>query len=145
MFNYRDNRTNLITARRGLLIFMLLILLGALFPYGTLQGRSPFANYLIVHVFQSDLSHIIAHFLLFFAIGGGLLALFPVLRRYPVLYASVIINIGVAQEFLQLATFKRRPVGRGDLFDLLVDLIGATTVYLLFIGWRWLGKEKDHA
>lgn len=118
-----------------------LILLLALYPYGVLAEESRFFHFVVYRIFDSELSHLIGHFILFGFIGTAVLLFFPKLLSTPILYLSVMLNFAWVQEFLQLATFKRRPINIGELKDLGVDLTAAVFAFCIIYCGKKL-KER---
>lgn len=100
----------------------------ALFPYGWLAQRWHFFAHVVNMVFGTEMAHVVGHWLLFTAMGTAVLRLLPVRRWW--LFVGIMLMLGVAQEILQLVTFKTRPFGLAELFDLAVDLAGAWTAWL---------------
>lgn len=126
-----NGRTLLFIGAAALIIF-------ALVPYGWVAERVSIVHKLAFGIFATETAHIIGHAALFAGIGAALLLVFPILQRYPRGYLSIIVVIGVLQEWLQLRTFKHRPFGAPELYDLFVDLAGAALIYLLL--WRQPGE-----
>ncbi len=117
----------------------LVILIAAiLFPYGWLADVWPTFDRLTGFIFGSEVAHIAGHVGLFALLGTAVLTMFARLRTQPMVYFSLITCLGVMQELLQLTTFKHRPIGASDLFDLAVDLLAAV---LVFIMWPQVGVE----
>lgn len=109
-----------------------------LFPYGVLVEQSTLTQFVLNRIFRTELSHFVGHFLIFSIIGTAVLLLFPSLFRSPIFYLSLMFNLAVVQEFLQLATFKRRPINSGELKDLGVDMLAAVSIFLVlyFLNYR---------
>ena len=131
-----------------LFVFIFSIVGFALFPYGVLAEKSSLFRFIVYQVFESERAHIVGHFALFSFIGTAVLLYFPKLLSYPILYLSVMLNLAWIQEFLQLATFKRRPINIGELKDLSVDLAAAVFIFCLFVLFqnirrRYVGKRKE--
>ena len=128
------------------LLFLILGFIGiTLFPYGVLAEQSELVWFVIYRIFASELSHFVGHFLIFCLIGTAILLLFPKLFRFPIFYLSLMLNMAILQELLQLATFKRRPINLGELKDLSVDIAGAVFIfYLLYFLYyrRQPGAER---
>lgn len=113
---------------------LVLLAMVTLFPYGWLADNWPIFDRFTGFIFASEAAHVAGHMGLFVLLGTAVLAIFPRLRRQPALYVSLIICLGATQEILQLITFKRRPAGASDLFDLAIDLLAAGTVFAI---WYW--------
>ncbi len=79
------------------------------------------------------------HVGLFMLLGTAVLLIFPRMQQRrtrsgfgPFLYFSLMAGMGMVQEFLQIVSFKHRPVAANDLFDLVVDLLAAGIVFIVF-------------
>lgn len=118
-------------------LHLLALLSVALFPYGWLANHSTAFAWLVDLVFHTELAHTIGHFSLFALLGAALLLALPRLRRRPRLFLALILLFGIAQEMLQLLTFKHRFVTWVDVYDLAVDLLGASVT---FVYWRKLSR-----
>lgn len=116
----------------GLVLFIVGFIGITLFPYGVLTEQSALARFILYRLFETELSHFVGHFLIFCLIGTAVLLLFPALFRSPLFYLSLMLNLAIMQEFLQLATFKRRPINYGELKDLGIDLTAAVFIFLIF-------------
>lgn len=128
--------------KKLLFVFVLGIVSLALFPYGVLAEESRIFRFIIYRVFDSEWSHIVGHFGIFSFIGTAVLLFFPKLLSYPILYLSVMLNLAWIQEFLQLATFKRRPINFGELKDLGIDLAAAVFVFIGFVLYRHIQRRR---
>lgn len=104
---------------------------GALFPYGWLADVSPTFERGLEWVFRSDAAHVVGHLFIFGLLATAVLILFPGLKKRPFLFYALILTLGLAQEALQLLSFKHHFFSSGELFDLVVDLCSATAVFLL--------------
>ncbi|GAB4280358.1 MAG: hypothetical protein Kow0080_33200 [Candidatus Promineifilaceae bacterium] len=110
------------------LIFAILTFIAlALFPYGWLAQHWHFFAHVVNTVFSTEVAHVVGHWLLFTIMGTAVLWLMPVRQWW--LFVFVILALGLGQEILQLVTFKTRPFGLAELFDLAVDLAGAWTAW----------------
>lgn len=107
-----------------------------LFPYGWLNLHWPWFAAITQRLFESEVVHIVCHIGLFALLGMGVLQLVPRLSQHLGIYLGLMLLVGLVQEFLQLATFKSRPFGLSDLFDLGTDLVGAAIGYWLFCQQR---------
>lgn len=121
--------------RPYLFFAFLLFVAAALFPYGLILTLSPKLYYLVNYTFGTQLAHIIGHYGLFVAMGGGILLLFPRLRRHAWLYFGLLLLLAFVQEFLQIATFKHYIPVFDEILDLTVDMLGAATVFY-FLGHK---------
>lgn len=124
----------------------------ALFPYGWLATHWPTFDRFTGFIFGSEAAHVAGHVGLFALLGTAVLLIFPSWRRRPSLYFGLIIVIGIVQEFLQIVSFKHRPIAANDLFDLAVDLLAAGVVFVVFqrrtSGFApefKKGKNNDHS
>ncbi len=120
-----DKLARLQTHRPQLLLGLFFFVGAALVPYGWLAEVWPLFGVLIDALFSAELTHIVGHFVLFAVLGTAVLILFPQLRQQPGAYFSLILILGLAQEALQLLTFKHRFFAANDLFDLFTDAAGA--------------------
>lgn len=118
--------------RPKLLTGLVLFAAVALVPYGWLAELWPLFGAVVDALFSAEWAHIVGHLGLFMGLGTAVLALFPQLRWRPGLYFALILALGMAQELLQLLTFKHRAFAAADLFDLLTDAAGAGLVFLYF-------------
>lgn len=143
---YQSNKNNTLLGQKYLKIGFLLFGVGlialALFPYGVLAEQSRVFRFVIYRIFDTELSHIIGHFVIFSFIGTAVLLAFPKLFRTPILYLSVMLNMAWIQEFLQLATFKRRPINSGELKDLGVDLAAAVFIFCIIYPYHRRQQQK---
>lgn len=121
-----DNKLNWLLPTVFLLIGL------ALFPYGWLAERWWLFGWVTDFIFATELAHIIGHLILFAAVGTAVLHTFPRLQRRPRLYLTLIFWLGLAQEILQLVSFKQRPFAANELLDITVDLLGAFIAYKFY-------------
>ena len=146
-----SNRTYQLTQRffngslfkKTVFVLLLGIVSLAMFPYGVLAEESAIFRFIIYEIFGSEWSHILGHFAIFSFIGTAVLLFFPKLLSYPILYLSVMLNFAWIQEFLQLATFKRRPINIGELKDLGIDIAAAVFVFIGFVLYRNFQRGKE--
>jgi hypothetical protein len=132
-----------ITKNNGWLAVGLISLLAiGLFPYGWLANNWPLFDQVTSLLFGLEAAHVVAHAGLFAGLGTAVLLIFPRVRQYPGMYFGIMIVVGMVQEFLQLTTFKHRPAGFGELFDLLVDLLAAGLVFVLWHRKSAATREK---
>lgn len=124
--------TNLSDKPRWVWLMLAGLVSGALFPYGWLADISPKFERGLEWVFRSDAAHVVGHLLVFGLLATAVLLLFPGLRKRPFLFYTLILTLGLAQEGLQLLSFKHHFFSSGELFDLGVDFCSATAVYLFF-------------
>lgn len=129
-----EQKSNMRELRPYLILALILFVAAAMFPYGLITELSPRLNHLFNHFFGSQMAHIIAHFGLFVVMGSGVWLLFPRLRRHFWLYLGLMVLLGVAQEFLQIATFKDAISISDEILDLTVDTLGAVTAFVLLSG-----------
>ncbi len=124
------NRTQSKPTNSYLVILGLLIFIGlAVVPYGWVANQLPLFARVTNFLFKTELAHVIGHSAIFALMGTAVLHIFPKLMAYPTVYFGLMGMIGIAQEALQLLSFKHRPVSGDDLFDLAVDMLAATAVY----------------
>ena len=122
----QDNKLNWLMVGVAMLVGL------ALFPYGWLAERWWLFGQVTDFVFGTELAHVIGHLVLFAAVGTTVLVTFPRLQRHPRLYLALIFWLGLAQEVLQLASFKKRPFAANELLDITVDLLGAFIAYKFY-------------
>ena len=137
-------KTNLTsTPSRWLLIGAALLAITAVFPFGWLETQWPLFGAIMYHVFGAEMAHVIGHFVLMGAVGTAVLLIFLLLCRRPAVYFAIMLGFGLAQEILQLLSYKKRPFAGGELFDIVIDLLGAAAVFVLFriVAAR---QEKTH-
>ena len=125
-----DNKLNWLPATAVLLVGL------ALFPYGWLAERWFLFGWVTDFVFGTELAHVIGHFILFAMVGTAVLLTFPRLQIRPRLYVGLIVLVGFLQEVLQLTTFKERPFAANELFDMIVDVLGALAAFY------WLTRNQ---
>ncbi|MEM7113616.1 MAG: hypothetical protein AAF614_14350 [Chloroflexota bacterium] len=114
-------------------ILLLLALVAiALFPYGWLAEASPLFDRFLTWIFHTDAAHVVGHAFIFVLLGTAVLKIHPPLRQKPLLYFTIILLLGLAQESFQLISFKHRWFGMGELLDLSVDMVSATIVYWIY-------------
>jgi len=109
-----------------------LLVITAVFPFGWLESQWPAFGIFMYIIFGAESAHVIGHFVLMGAVGTAVLAIFRPLRHRPIVYFTIMLAFGLAQEILQLLSYKKRPFMGADLFDIVVDLMGAAAVYILF-------------
>ena len=131
MINWKrfDNKLNWLPLAAVLLVGL------ALFPYGWLAERWWLFGWVTDFIFGTELAHVVGHLILFAAVGTAVLHTFPRLQRQPRLYFTLILLLGLAQEILQLVSFKQRPFAGNELLDITVDLLGA------FIAFYWMTRD----
>ena len=115
--------------RPYLILALILLVATALFPFGWLATVWPGFSAVADFIFGTELSHILGHFTVFVLMGGGVLLLFPGLRRRFWLYLGLMLLLGFIQEFLQIASFKHIIPAFDELLDLTMDMLGAVTVF----------------
>jgi len=138
-FNYKQNNIRKSLSKLAVLGLILM----ALVPYGWVTQYSSKAHYVIDHLLGGELAHVIGHFLLFVLMGTAVLAILPRLKQHPTLYFSLMLFIGLVQEFLQLVTFKMRDFSYAELFDLTIDLLGAGLAFVLIRQRDWRLESRD--
>jgi hypothetical protein len=126
----QDNKLNWLMIGAAILVGL------ALFPYGWLAERWWLFGLVTDFVFGTELAHVVGHLILFAALGTAVLLIFPRLQHHPRLYFTLIFWLGLAQEILQLVSFKKRPFASNDLMDVAIDLLGA------FIAFYWLTRDR---
>lgn len=120
-----DNKLNWLPLTAVLLIAL------TLFPYGWLAARWPLFEQVMDFIFGTELAHVIGHLALFAGVGTAVLHTLPRLQSRPRLYLALILVIGLAQEVLQLVSFKERPFGPNEFLDITIDLLGAGIAFFL--------------
>lgn len=122
--------------RPYLLVALLTFIATALFPFGWLATVSPGFDAVANFIFGTELAHIIGHYAVFGLMGGGLLLIFPSLRRHFWLYLGLMFLLGFTQELLQIASFKHYIPAWDEVLDLTVDMLGALTIYYFLAGHK---------
>lgn len=130
-----------VETRRRLLTLALALVGLAIFPFGWLSSVWPAFAVGFEAAFASEWGHRLGHAGVFAVVGAALLWTAPPLRRRPLIYAAMILSVGLAQEGAQLA-YKARPPGGAELFDLATDLaaglaIRAAAAALTAVRSRW--------
>jgi hypothetical protein len=127
----QDNKLNWLMVGATVLVGL------ALFPYGWLAERWWLFGQITDFVFGTELAHVVGHLVLFAMVGTAVLLTLPRLQRQPRLYFTLIFWLGLAQEILQLVSFKKRPFAANELLDISVDLLGAFIAFYWMTGdWR---------
>ncbi len=131
MLNLKQHKqkSNMGAQRPSLILALLLFIATALFPFGWLATVWPGFDAVANFIFGTELAHIIGHFAVFVLLGGGVLLIFPRLRRRFWLYFGLMLLLGFMQEFLQIASFKHYIPAWDELLDLTVDMLGAVTIF----------------
>ena len=109
-----------------------LLALTAVFPFGWLAHQWPAFHTVLYFFLRGESAHVVGHFLLMGTVGTAVLLVFPRVRHRPAHYFAIMLAFGMSQEILQLLSYKKRPFMGADLFDIVVDLIGAAIVFALF-------------
>ena len=120
------------TPSRWLMAGATVLALTAVFPFGWLETKWPLFGAIMYHVFGAERAHVIGHFVLMGAVGTAVLLVFPRLRHRPAVYFTIMLGFGLAQELLQLLSYKKRPFTGAEWFDIAIDLIGAAVVLIVF-------------
>jgi hypothetical protein len=111
-----------------------------LFPFGWLgEVWRPFGQ-VVDDLFSTVWAHAIGHASLFCLLGLVALAIFPVLRRYPLRYLGLLLLAGVGQETFQLL-YKGRLLLFDDMRDLVTDLLGLLLAFAIVWVWGWLWRR----
>lgn len=137
-------KTNLrATPPRWLMAGAALLAITAVFPFGWLETQWPAFGTIMYYIFDAEVAHVIGHFVLMGAVGTAVLLIFPLAHHRPAVYFAIMLGFGLAQEILQLWSYKKRPFAGTELFDIVVDLTGAAIVFALFriVAAR---REKAH-
>ncbi len=121
-------------------------LFATVFPLGWLAEQWPLFERITNFLFGTEAAHVIGHFMLFSGLGAVLLMLFPRLQTDWRLYFVIMYSFGFIQETLQIVSFKERPFGSNELFDIVIDLLAAGFVFAVF-RWRfnkdWRLENRD--
>ena len=123
---HRSGKSN---TRNWFILATAVLIALALTPYGLVAEHFPAFGYVVDVLFSSQLAHFVGHMGIFFLMGTAVLLVFPKLQQKPQLYFALMGILAFLQEFLQLVTFKHRPVDGGDIFDWVTDMTAATIVY----------------
>lgn len=134
-FNYKQNNVRKSLPKLAVLGLILM----AMVPYGWAAQYSSKARFVIYYLLGGELAHIFGHFLLFVLMGTAVIAILPRLKQHPAHYFSLMLLLGLVQEFLQLVTFKMRDFSYAEVFDLTIDLLGAG---LAFVAMRRLSQKS---
>jgi heme/copper-type cytochrome/quinol oxidase subunit 4 len=119
---------------RWQVLVLLFVASAVLFPYGWLAEQWPLFSWLADRLFASEGAHMVGHFVLFAGFAGMLLTWKPRLAGRVDYLLLLVFALAVAQEYLQLVTFKHRPVGWNELWDVGVDM---TAVLLMWLWWKF--------
>lgn len=123
------------------LVPLLVLLVLILFPFGWLGEQWPAFGSGLDQVFSTDGRHAIGHAALFGLLGLAALIMLPRLRTKPLRYLSMLLLVGVGQEFFQLLYKGRLPLF-DDGRDLLTDLAGMIVAFAMIWSWRRIVSEK---
>ncbi len=126
------------------LVPLLVLLALILFPFGWLGDQWPAFGSGLDQVFSIDGRHAIGHAALFGLLGLAALIMLPRLRTKPLRYLSMLLLVGVGQEFFQLLYKGRLPLF-DDGRDLLTDLAGMIVAFAIIWSWRRIVSEKQDA
>ena len=140
MQNFKYNQNKFPKPLSQFTVLMLLAI--ALVPYGWAAQYSATAYFVVNYLLGGAAVHIVGHFLLFVLLGTAVFATLPRLHSHPLLYFGLMLLIGITQEYLQLVTFKQRPLSFDDVFDLIVDLLGAAAALGLIRRFRKI-RQND--
>ena len=121
--NGKSNRRNWFILATAVLIAL------ALTPYGLVAEQVPAFSYVVDVLFSSQLAHFVGHMGIFMVMGTAVLLVFPKLQQKPQVYFPLMAVLAFLQEFLQIITFKNRPVNGSDIFDFVTDMVAATITY----------------
>lgn len=114
------------------LLGVVAVLLGmVLFPYGWLSNNWWVMRWIENTFFEAEWSHWLGHMVMYGTLATAVLIVFPQLLKRPYHYFGLIFAIGLAQETLQLLTFKHHFFTTNELFDLIVDLLAAGIVFAI--------------
>lgn len=118
-------------------MFLVLWLLGMLFPLELIRTLSDYIRQAFLALISSELSHVVGHTILFGGLVFMLLHMFelPLTRRSAVLMAFNVLAVGLLQEVFQLQV-KARGFGWPEAFDLGVDLVGGVLGWLVFLYYQ---------
>lgn len=142
MQNSLQRQNNYKLNSRWLLAGLLLLVGVALFPYGLIPfdrifSFSPNLGHTFYHISSTWQAHVVGHATIFFVIGTAVLLRFSSLLQRPKFYFSMMLVLGVLQEFFQIVGFKHRAIVFDDIFDVFVDLTGALVAFLLMrLVWK---------
>jgi len=117
------------------LVSLLVLLALTLFPFGWLGERWPAFGRGLDQVFSTAGRHAVGHAALFCLLGCAALMVLPHLRARPVRYLSMLLLVGVGQEFFQLL-YKGRLLLFDDGRDLLTDLAGIVVAFAVVWSWQ---------
>lgn len=115
---------------------LLILVIMVLLPYGWLAEQWSLFHTVIDFLFSTEFAHTIGHLTIFMVLGTAVLRVFPRLQQQPRLYLALIVALGVAQEILQLVTFKHHAVSLDEGYDLLIDIIGAGIALSIIRRWQ---------
>lgn len=116
--------------RRPVLLPLLVMAAGALFPFGWLGQRWPAFDDWLALVFASEFAHAAGHAAIFLGLGLAVLAAWPALRQQPGRYTALLLAAAIGQELFQLL-YKARPAGADELRDLAVDALAIAAAFVL--------------
>ena len=136
MQNSLQRQNNFKFNSRWFLAGLLLLVSVALFPYGLipfdrLLSFSPAFRHGFYQFSATWQAHVVGHAAIFFVMGTAVLLRFPSLLQRPKVYLTMMVMLGIMQEFFQIVGFKHRAIVFDDIFDVFVDVGGALVAFLL--------------
>jgi len=113
--------------------FLVLFLVAILIPYEYITKALPLVRRGFDLVASTELAHIIGHTLLFASLVFLMMLFFDLKldARTALLLGLGMLAVGLSQEYFQLQV-KGRGFGRPEVFDLGVDLAGASLGWLVY-------------
>ena len=137
---HRNGKSN---TRNWFILGTAVLIVLALTPYGLVAEWFPAFSYLVDVLFSSQLAHFVGHMGIFVVMGTAVLLALPKLQQKPRYYFLLMSVLAILQEFLQIITFKHRPINGSDVFDFVTDVTAATITYCVIK--LYFSKEDSSA
>lgn len=127
--------------RSWLILILIIWSIGILFPFYFMRKFSHLYKTGFDWAFKSGVTHVLMHVFLYAVLAFLISLVFSNKRKTipPIMVVLVALGISILQESIQLVSIKS-PAGWDDVFDTLVDMIGAV-IGISFFRWKW-SREK---
>ncbi len=115
-------------------VALLVVILGALFPFGWLTLYSAPYRSVFRYAFASPLTHLLMHAAIFLSLGYLLAVCFSgreLTNRRLLILIAVVVMVAILQETFQLM-YKSRLPGEAEWFDLGTDMVGGAVGIILY-------------
>jgi hypothetical protein len=130
--------------KRLVIIIMVILLLGILFPFAALSQLSTDYATIFNSIFNSLISHILMHMALFGALAWIVMSFASQKKMPQIILMSLgsVLLVGMIQEIIQMVSVGVFNIG-ASLFDLGIDLAGGSIpLFILFISRKISVKQQ---